>query len=221
MAQVEEKLIAANAALDLIENGMTVGLGSGTTAAMFLRLLGERVRSGLKIKGVPTSESTAQLARELGILLVSLDDQPHPDIDIDGADEATESMCLIKGGGGALLREKIVAFASRRFVAIIDSSKLVKKLGKFPLPVEIVPFARSLVADAVVDLGGKPVLRQANDGTAFLTDQGNWILDCSFGAIEDPSSLASKLADIPGIVEHGLFIGLADQIIVGRNGSAV
>ncbi len=219
MSQDSEKELAAKAAADLVEDGMAIGLGTGSTAAHVAKILGERIKSGLKIKAVPTSEDTKRLALEVGIPLISLEDEPRLAIDIDGADEVDPSLNLIKGGGGALLREKIVAAASLRFVVIVDSKKLVDKLGKFHLPVEIVPFAFGSIKESIRELDGKPVLRKRKDGETFETDEGNWILDCDFGLISDPPALANKLSVIPGIVEHGLFIGMADSVIVGEGES--
>jgi ribose 5-phosphate isomerase A len=218
MTADSEKHLVAQAAADLIEDGMVVGLGSGSTSLIFVRLLGERVKNGLKIKGVPTSDETAEVAREVGIELVSLEDALHPDVDVDGADEVDSSLQLIKGGGGKLLREKIVAFASKEVIIMVDSTKMVKKLGKFKVPVEIIPFSRAIVETAIEDCGGKPVLRKAKDGSTYQTDENNWILDCDFGLIDEPDELALRLSGIPGVVEHGLFIDLADLILIGEKG---
>jgi ribose 5-phosphate isomerase A len=174
------------------------------------------VQSGLKIIGIPTSVQTADLARQLGIPLTTLDEHPQIDITIDGADEVDPKLSLIKGGGGALLREKIVASASKKMVVVADSSKVVPVLGKFPLPVEVISFARTVVEKKIVSLGASPKLRLKPDGSPFLTDNGNQILDCSFGKIDDPPALALALSNTPGIVEHGLFIGLASVALVGR-----
>lgn len=211
-----EKHNAAKAAADLVEDGMVVGLGSGSTSLIFVRLLGERVKSGLKIRGVPTSDETAAVAEEVGIELISLEDEVHPDLDIDGADEVDSKLNMIKGGGGKLLREKIVAFAAKEVIIMVDSSKLVDKLGKFKVPVEIVPFSQSIVEVAIEDIGGKPILRKAKDGSTYITDEKNFILDCDFGLIEDAETLARNLSTTPGVVEHGLFINLADLILVGE-----
>ncbi|MBX3076792.1 ribose-5-phosphate isomerase RpiA [Candidatus Obscuribacterales bacterium] len=212
-----EKQNAARAAVDLIEDGMIVGLGSGSTSLIFVRMLGERVKNGLKIKGVPTSDETAMVAREVGIELISLDQEVHPDLDVDGADEVDSNLNMIKGGGGKLLREKIVAFAAKEVIIMVDSTKLVEKLGKFTVPVEIVPFSQPIVEIAIEDIGGKPVLRKAKDGSTYITDEKNHILDCDFGLIDDAESLARKLSNTPGVVEHGLFIDLADLVLVGEN----
>jgi len=211
-----EKELAGRAAAKLVRDGDIVGLGTGSTAHFTVVALGERVRTGLKIVGVPTSVATADLARSAGIPLATLDQYPAIDIDIDGADEIDPKLRLIKGGGGALLREKVIAAASKRMVVIVDSSKLVPVLGKFPLPVEVISFARTPVEKKIASLGAMVKWRTSSDGSLYLTDNGNPILDCSFGKIEDPVALARMLSDIPGVVEHGLFIGLASLALVGR-----
>lgn len=219
MAQVDEKTPAAKAAVSLVESGMVVGLGTGSTATIAIKLLGQRVKKeGLDIKGIPTSANTAKLAKEVGIPLTTLEHQPSIDIDIDGADEVDPSLHLIKGGGGALLHEKIVAYASKKVVIIVDSSKLVRCLGKFRLPIELVPFSYGLVKKRITKLKANSELRKHPDGQIFRTDEGNWILDCDFGFIDDPPALAKKLSGIPGIVEHGLFIDLVDVVLVGEDG---
>ena len=198
---------------------MTVGLGTGSTAAHAIRLIGARVRGGLALRGVPTSEQSAALARAEGIPLVDLNEVERVHLAIDGADEVDGGKRCIKGGGGALLREKIVACAADRLVVIVDSGKTVERLGAFPLPVEAIPFAREQVRRRIVALGASAELR-ADDAGPFVTDEGNHIMDCRFGRIADASGLAVQLSAIPGIVEHGLFIGLADDVIVGRGGTA-
>jgi ribose 5-phosphate isomerase A len=212
----EEKEAAGRAAAKLVRDGDIVGLGTGSTAYFTVIALGERVKSGLKIIGIPTSIQTAELARAVGIPLTTLDEHPEIDITIDGADEVDPRLNLIKGGGGALLREKVVASASKKMVVVADSGKVVSALGKFPLPVEIISFARIVVERKIVALGASPKLRTKPGGGAFLTDNGNQILDCSFGQIADPSALARELNGTPGVVEHGLFIGLAKLALVGR-----
>ena len=210
---------AAEAALAFVEDGMSLGLGSGSTAAHFVRLLGERVAGGLRIVGVPTSRGTEALAREVGVPLAALDGIAELDLDVDGADEIGPSLSLIKGGGGALLREKIVAHASRRMIVIADSSKQVAMLGAFPLPIEVMAFGLSATARAIeraaggLGLNGAIALRR-DGGSPFVTDSGNHVLDASFGRIPDPEALANRLSGIPGVVEHGLFIGLADLALV-------
>ena len=211
------KKAAAVAAAELVRDGMVVGLGTGSTAAFAIRRLGERVREGLAIVAIPTSEASAALAREIGIELVGFDRTIDIDLTIDGADEADPELNLIKGGGGALLREKVVASRSRELVIIVDPSKLVERLGAFPLPVEVVPFASRPVAEALRALGGEPVLRHGPDGQAFVTDNGNHILDLRFaGGIDDPKRLEPAIDEVPGVVESGLFIALADRLLIGR-----
>lgn len=205
-------------ALAFVEPGMRLGLGSGTTAAIFVDLLAERVRSGLDILCVPTSERTRARAAAQAIPLATLDELPELDLTIDGADEFDPALRLVKGGGGALLREKIVAAASRRMVVIADASKAVERLGRFPLPVEVNPFGlgstRLLVRRAAERCGlSGPIELRAASGEPFVTDGGHRILDCSFGAIPDPEALAAALCAVPGVVEHGLFIGYASTII--------
>jgi ribose 5-phosphate isomerase A len=216
MANDREKEAAGRAAAKLVRDGDVVGLGTGSTAYFAVVALGERVKAGLKIIGIPTSIQTADLARAVGIRLTTLDEHPQIDITIDGADEVDPHLRLIKGGGGALLREKVVASASKKMIVIADSAKIVPVLGKFPLPVEIISFARTVVENKIVALGASPKLRTRPDGSPYLTDNGNPILDCSFGTIADPPALALTLSNTPGIVEHGLFIGLASVALVGR-----
>src|SRR5271157_1395496 len=216
MANEEEKEAAGRAAARLVRDGDVVGLGTGSTAYFAVVALGERVKAGMKIVGIPTSIQTADLARTLGIPLTTFDEHPEIDITIDGADEFDPHLRLIKGGGGALLREKVVASASKKMVVVADSAKMVPVLGKFPLPVEIIAFARAVVEKRIVALGASPKLRTKPDGSPYVTDNGNPILDCSFGKIADPPALARALSNIPGIVEHGLFIGLASMALVGK-----
>ena len=216
MANEEEKEAACRAAAKLVRDGDIVGLGTGSTAYFAVVALGERVKAGLKIIGIPTSVQTGELARAVGIPLTTLDEHPEIDITIDGADEVDPQLRLIKGGGGALLREKVIAAASKKMVVVVDSSKVVPVLGKFPLPIEVISFARTVVEKKIVSLGGSPKLRAKPDGSPFITDNGNQILDCSFGKIDDPAALALILSETPGIVEHGLFIGLAKLALVGR-----
>src|SRR5580698_88389 len=216
MANEREKEIAGRAAAELVRDGEVVGLGTGSTAYFAVVALGERVKAGLKIVGIPTSVQTADLARSVGIQLTTLDEHPEIDITIDGADELNPRLNLIKGGGGALTREKVIASASKKMVVVADSSKVVAVLGKFPLPVEVIAFARTVVERKIAALGASPKLRTKADGSPYITDNGNQILDCSFGKIADPPALALALSNIPGIVEHGLFIGLAKMALVGR-----
>jgi ribose 5-phosphate isomerase A len=216
MANEVEKEAAGRAAAKLARDGDVVGLGTGSTAYFAVVALGERVKAGLKIIGIPTSVKTADLARSVGIPLTTLDEHPEIDITLDGADEVGPKLDLIKGGGGALTREKVIATASKKMVVVADSSKVVPVLGKFPLPVEVIAFARTVIEKKIVALGGSPKLRTKPDGSPFFTDNGNQILDCSFGQIADPPALAQVLSDTPGVVEHGLFIGLAKVALVGR-----
>jgi ribose 5-phosphate isomerase A len=218
MAHENEKELTGRAAAQMVRDGDVVGLGTGSTAYFTVIALGERVKAGLKIIGIPTSVKTADLARSIGIPLTTLDEHPEIDITIDGADEIDPKLRMIKGGGGALLREKVVASASKKMVAVVDSAKTVPVLGKFPLPVEIIAFARVVVEKKMVALGGSPKLRTKADGSPYITDNGNEILDCSFGQIADPPALALILSNTPGIVEHGLFIGIASLALVARGG---
>jgi ribose 5-phosphate isomerase A len=218
---------AAVEALTFVEPGMVLGLGTGSTAAIFVQLLAERVKQGLEIVGTPTSEATDRLARSLGIRIVDPNDLSEIDLTIDGADEFDPRLNLIKGGGAALLREKIIADASARMVVIADPSKEVRTLGKFPLPVEVNPFAAELTRREVlahldlIGLGGVEATWRMATGEAMLrTDGGHLILDLKCGAIPDPEALAAILDKIPGVVEHGLFIGLADTVIVGEETGA-
>jgi len=220
MGHEAEKEAAGRAAAKLVRNGDVVGLGTGSTAYFAVVAIGERVKAGLKIVGIPTSVATADLARQLGIPLTTLDEHPQIDITIDGADEIDPQLNLIKGGGGALLREKVVASVTRKMVVVGDSTKIVPALGKFPLPVEIIPFARTVIEKKIASLGATTKLRMRPDGQPFVTDNGNHILDCTFGRIADPPALARELNGIPGVVEHGLFIGLAKVALVGRGGGA-
>jgi ribose 5-phosphate isomerase A len=215
------KRAAALSACDLVEDGMVVGLGTGSTAAHMVRELGRRVAAGLEIAGVPTSRAAADLAEAAGIRLVELDDSVRPDLTIDGADEADATLTLVKGGGGALLREKIVAHASARMVAIVDAGKRVERLGRHPLPVEVAPFGvgatRRAIRGLLLDLGvASASERLRGDGSPFLTDGGHMIVDLALGRIDDPAQLDAALRAIPGVVETGLFIGLCDTMIVGH-----
>ncbi len=216
-----QKQAAARRALDFVEDGMKLGIGTGSTAEEFVKLLAERVAGGLKIIGVPTSERTAALATKLGIPMSNLDDTPHLDITIDGADELDANLCLIKGGGGALLREKIVATASDRMIVIADASKVVAILGAFPLPLEIIPFGALATARRVAEVAsaygcqGDIVRRTDSYGEPFFTDSENFIFDCHFGKIPDPAGLAQALNLIAGVVETGLFVNIASLALVG------
>jgi ribose 5-phosphate isomerase A len=215
-----QKRAAAARAVEFVSPGMRLGLGTGSTARPFVELLAERVAAGLDVIAVPTSEATRTLAERLGVPLTTLDETPELDLTVDGADEIAPDLTLIKGGGGALLREKIVATASAKMLVIADQSKCVPILGRFPLPIEIIPFGarstRRAVEAAAAEAGcpGPAVLRKGKDGLAFVTDGGHWVLDAQLQRIPDPRDLAARLAVIPGVMEHGLFIGLAGTAIV-------
>lgn len=224
----DQKRIAAARALEEVRPGMRLGLGTGSTARHFVDLLGEKVAAGLDVLCVPTSEVTAAQARGLNIPLTDLETTPRLDITVDGADEVGPGLALIKGAGGALLREKIVAAASDRMVVIADGSKLVDRLGRFPLPVEVNPFGigatRALVEKIVAEEGtdGRVVLRTVAGGTPYMTDGGHYILDASFGRILSPEALSRALLDIPGVVQHGLFLNLCKRAyIAGEQGVRV
>jgi ribose 5-phosphate isomerase A len=214
------KRAASARALEFVQPGMRLGLGTGSTARHFVDLLGERVSAGLDVIAVPTSEATRAQAERLGIKLTTLDETPALDVTVDGADEVASDLTLIKGGGGALLREKIVATASARMIVIVDESKCVPVLGRFPLPIEIAPFGaaatRRAIEAAIVAAGctGPASLRKAKDEQVFVTDGGHWILDAHLRVIPDPRELAGRLCKVPGVMEHGLFIGTADTVIV-------
>jgi ribose 5-phosphate isomerase A len=211
---------AAARALEFVKPGMRLGLGTGSTARHFIELLAERVRAGFAVVGVPTSEATRADAERLGVPLTTLDETPELDMTVDGADEIAPDLSLIKGGGGALLREKIVAAASIQMTVIADESKWVQVLGRFPLPIEVVPFGlgatKRAVEKAAASAGspGSTVLRRRADGHPFVTDGGHFILDAALGRIDDPRGLACRLAAVPGVVEHGLFIELAHTAVI-------
>lgn len=214
MTQDEAKLKAAQRALDFVQDGMSLGLGSGTTSSIFIRELGARVRQGLRVRGIATSDASQQLAESLSIPITSFEQCPELDLAVDGADEVGPGLALIKGGGGAMLREKIVASAARRFIVIADSSKLVDTLGRFPLPVEVIQMALPLVLRKLDALKLNPKLRHHPDGSLYITDEGNVILDCACGAIPDPATTAADLRSIIGVVEHGLFVNMASLALV-------
>jgi ribose 5-phosphate isomerase A len=215
-----QKRAAAARAAEFVQPGMRLGLGTGSTARHFVEIVGARVREGLDVIAVPTSLATKADAERCGIALTTLDETPALDLTVDGADEVGPDLTLIKGGGGALLREKIVAAASARMVVIADESKWVDALGRFPLPIEVVPFGfaatRAGIEKAIAGLQkpGLLTLRRGKDGHAFVTDGGHWIVDAALGRIDDPRAMAHALAGIPGVVEHGLFIGLACTVIL-------
>ena len=220
-----QKRAAAARALDFVRPGMRIGLGTGSTARHFVELLAERVRAGLPVIAVPTSETTRSDAERLEVPLTTLDEILELDLTVDGADEIAPDLTLMKGGGGALLREKIVASASTRLVVIADESKWVPMLGRFPLPVEVVPFGLAATrraveaATAAAGAPGPALLRRTNDGHAFVTDEGHWVLDVALERIPDPPALGDRLAAISGVVEHGLFIGLAQTVVLAGSES--
>jgi ribose 5-phosphate isomerase A len=220
MANDQEKEAAARASLRFVKDGQIVGLGTGSTAAYFIDLLAEAVKKGLRIRGIATSVRSRQQAGSLGIPLTTLDECPEIDVTVDGADEFDPQLRLIKGGGGALLREKIVASASKQLVIVADASKRVPMLGRFPLPVEVIKFAQAVVTKKIEALGAKVSLRREPDGKPYLTDENNHILDCHFEQIRDADGLSCRLSAIPGVVEHGLFIGMASVVLLA-NGNQV
>src|SRR5580692_6131475 len=220
MTQDEAKLLVAKRAVEFVEPGMAVGLGTGTTATLFIRELGKRVAQGLKIRCVASSDASHELGLSLGMDVLTLDELPELDLYVDGADEVGPGLALIKGGGGALLRERIVASAAKEFLVVVDSTKLVEHLGKFPLPVEVIKMALPVVEPRLTALGLNPRQRQAKSGNGpYLTDEGNYIFDCACGVIDDPEVLAAEIRGIVGVVEHGLFLGMATlALIAGEDG---
>jgi ribose 5-phosphate isomerase A len=221
MANDQEKEAAARASLRFVKDGQVVGLGTGSTAAYFIQLLAEQVKNGLRIRGIPTSVRSEELAESLGIPLTTLDECQEIAVTVDGADEVDPQLRLIKGGGGAALREKIVASATKQLVIVADATKQVQRLGKFPLPVEVIKFAQTLVSKRIAALGAEVRLRTGNDGKPFVTDENNHILDCRFGEIRDPDRLARELSEMPGVVEHGLFIGMASVALLARGSEII
>ena len=221
MANDQEKEAAARASLQYVKDGQVVGLGTGSTAAYFIKLLGEKVKQGLRIRGIPTSIRSRELAMSLGIPLTTLDECQEIAVTVDGADEVDPQLRLIKGGGGAMLREKIVASATEKLVIVADATKQVERLGKFPLPVEVIRFAQALVAKRITALGAHVQLRPGPGGKPYLTDENNHILDCRFEEIRDADGLARTLSEMPGVVEHGLFIGMASVVLFARGNEIV
>jgi ribose 5-phosphate isomerase A len=211
------KILAAQKSLEFIKDGMVVGLGSGSTATHFIQLLGEKVKQGLKVRGIASSKASEDLAASLTIPITDFSTCPEIDVTIDGADEVAPGLALIKGGGGALLREKIVASASKRFIIVADSTKVVSHLGAFPLPVEVIPMAAPLVSRKLQTLVINPSIRHHDNGEDYITDEGNLILDCRCGAIEDPHQLAASIRQIVGVVEHGLFLNMANLALIASN----
>lgn len=225
MSMDDLKRQAAARAVEQVQDGMKLGLGTGSTAKNFVELLGERVKAGLKVVGVPTSEATRADAERCGVPLTTLEEVDHLDLTVDGADEVDPNLDLIKGGGGALLREKIVAAASDRMIVIADETKWVDTLGRFPLPIEVIPFGLGATRRAIEaafagnGVSGPMDIRKTRDGHVFVTDGGHWIVDARLGRIPDSPRLAASLNSIPGVVEHGLFIGLArTAVLAGPQG---
>jgi ribose 5-phosphate isomerase A len=215
MTQDEAKRLVAERAAEFVEDGMAVGLGTGTTATLFIRELGERVRQGLTIRCVASSDASHKLGLSLGMDVVTLAELPELDVYIDGADEVGPGLALIKGGGGALLREKIVTSAAKEFIVVVDSTKMVGRLGTFPLPVEVIKMALPVVGPKLEALGLHPKLRPAKTGGGpYITDEENYILDCACGRIDDPEETAAEIRSIVGVVEHGLFLGMATLALV-------
>lgn len=220
VANDQEKEAAARASLRFVRDGQIVGLGTGSTAAYFIQLLGDAVKNGLRVRGIPSSVRSREQAASLGIPLTTLDECQEIDVTVDGADEVDPELRLIKGGGGALLREKIVASATKQLVIVADATKRVPMLGRFPLPVEVIKFAQAVVVKKIEALGAKVSVRREAEGRPYLTDENNHILDCRFEQISDADRLARQLSDMPGVVEHGLFIGMASVVLVA-NGSEI
>ena len=221
MTQDEAKALVAKRAVEFVEDGMRVGLGTGTTSVMFIKALGERVKQGLKIRCVASSDASEALGRSLGMDVTTLADLPELDVYIDGADEVAPGLALIKGGGGALLREKIVASAAKRFIVVADSTKVVDVLGKFPLPVEVIKMALPLVANKLAALGLNPTQRLKSDGSPYLTDEDNYILTCNCHQIPDPAATATAIRNIVGVVEHGLFLHLATLALIAGDAGVI
>jgi ribose 5-phosphate isomerase A len=217
---MDSKQTAGEKAVECIRDGMIVGLGTGSTVFWMIQKISELINKGLSIRGIPTSKETEELAIKLGIPLIDFSKIDYIDVTIDGADEIDHNLDLIKGGGGALLREKIVASASRKLVIVADESKLVKKLGAFPLPVEVTRFGWEYTLKNICKLGGDPNIRMIDD-KPFLTDNGNYILDCRFDEISNPNKLNINLNMIPGVVENGLFSKMADVVIIGQSNGKV
>ncbi|QKY70015.1 ribose-5-phosphate isomerase RpiA [Lentibacillus sp. CBA3610] len=218
--QNNAKKLAGEASLEYVKDGMTIGLGSGSTVYWMIRKLGEHIKNGLDVKGIPSSRQTQNWANEFGVPLTDFAKTQTLDIAIDGADEVDQGWHLIKGGGGALVREKIIAAAAREFVVIVDESKTVSRLGDFKLPVEILPFGWEVTAERITGLDGTPVIRRNADGDIFVSDNGNYIVDCDFGMIHEPKTLQQQLKQLTGVVDTGLFVGMADEIIVGYSDRA-
>jgi ribose 5-phosphate isomerase A len=219
MTQDEAKALVGKRAVEFVQDGMAVGLGTGSTSTLFIKALGERVKQGLKIRCVASSDASHNLAASLGMDITTLDKLPELDVYIDGADEVAPGLTLIKGGGGAMLREKIVASSAKKFIVVVDQTKVVKILGRFPLPVEVIKMALPLVHSKLSALGLNPSQRPAKNGEGpYLTDEGNYILDCACGQIPDPAATAAAIRDIVGVVEHGLFLNMASLALIAGDG---
>jgi ribose 5-phosphate isomerase A len=219
MTQDEAKALVGKRAVEFVQDGMAVGLGTGSTSTLFIKALGERVKQGLKIRCVASSDASHNLAASLGMDITTLDKLPELDVYIDGADEVAPGLTLIKGGGGAMLREKIVASSAKKFIVVVDQTKVVKVLGRFPLPVEVIKMALPLVHSKLAALGLNPSQRPAKSGDGpYLTDEGNYILDCACGQIPDPAATAAAIRDIVGVVEHGLFLNMASLALIAGDG---
>ena len=218
MADLERmKQLACQRAAQEVQDGMVLGLGTGSTVYYFIQEVGRMVHEGLRITGVPTSIRTAELATQLVIPLTTLDDHPRLDLAVDGADEVDDALNLVKGAGGALLREKIIAASAARFLVVVDDSKVVHQLGeRYPLPVEVVPFGVMPATRALEGLGAQVTLRRGADGQTWVSDNGNYILDCHFGPIADPMALQQQLLAIPAVIDSGLFIGMTDTVFIGQ-----
>ncbi|WP_373521083.1 ribose-5-phosphate isomerase RpiA, partial [Aquiflexum sp.] len=217
---MDKKQIAGEAAVQYIEDGMIIGLGSGSTVYWTIKRIGELVSEGMRISGIPSSMRTEKLAKEFSIPLVSFNDVRNIDITIDGADEVDPNLNLIKGGGGSVLREKILAFASKALIIVVDEEKLVKRLGNFPLPVEVTPFGIENTLKKITELGCEAKLR-LKDNQIFLTDNNNFIADCNFQKIKCPSKLSIELNQIPGVIENGLFYDIVNKVIIGSENNCV
>ncbi|MBM3223587.1 MAG: ribose-5-phosphate isomerase RpiA [Candidatus Tectomicrobia bacterium] len=219
MADLERmKQLACQRAAQEVRDGMVLGLGTGSTVYYFLHELGRMVNEGLRVTGVPTSVRTAQIAKELAIPLTTLEEQPRLDLAVDGADEVDANLNLVKGAGGALLREKVIAASAARFIVVVDHSKPVQQLGaRYPLPVEVVPFGYAPAMRALEGLGARVSLRRGTDGQIWVSDNGNYNLDCQFGLIADPLALQKELLTIPAVVDSGLFLNMTDTVIIGED----
>lgn len=215
------KRVAGEYAVNLIKSGFVTGIGTGSTVYYFIQALAKKVKDGLDIKATVTSKQSARLAQELGISLIDLNDINYIDITVDGADEVDDQLQLIKGGGGALLQEKMVAAASNKLVIITDEKKVVPQLGKFPLPVEIIPYGWKQTQKHIANLSCNKIILREAEGKPFITDHGHYILDCHFEKIDNASLLSKKLNAIPGVVENGLFIDMASAVIVARSDGSI